>query len=98
MDGLLGEGGGKGYVGPPVKLLGGGPGPPWPPLFLRLCRVNLVTQSLWSNMLVWSRAVHLPKETIRIARANGEDSDQPVHSIHLALHTATLCDLFCYLM
>ena len=28
-------GGAKGYVGPPLKLLGG-PGPPWPPLFLRL--------------------------------------------------------------
>ena len=29
-------GGAKGYVGPPLKLFGGGPGPPWPPLFLRL--------------------------------------------------------------
>ena len=25
-----GGGGGKGYVGPPLKLLGGGPGPPLP--------------------------------------------------------------------
>ena len=24
-------------LAPPLKLLGGGPGPPWPPLFLRLC-------------------------------------------------------------
>ena len=34
MGGLLGgggEGGGKGYVGPPLKLFGGGPGPPLPP-------------------------------------------------------------------
>ena len=92
-----GRGGAKGMLAP-LSNYWGGAWPPWPPLFLRLCRVNLVTQSLWSNMLVWSRAVHLPKETIRIARANGEDSDQPVHSIHLALHTATLCDLFCYLM
>ena len=31
MGGLLGGGGGgKGYVGPPLKLLEG-PGPPWPP-------------------------------------------------------------------
>ena len=36
MDGLLG-GGGKGYVGPPLKLLGGGGGGGgWPHLFLRL--------------------------------------------------------------
>ena len=34
MGGLLG-GGGKGYVGPPLKLLGGLAPPP--PLFLRLC-------------------------------------------------------------
>ena len=35
-----GGGGGKGYVGPPLKLLGGlAPlPPPPPPLFLRLCR------------------------------------------------------------
>ena len=33
--GLLG-GGPKGMLAPPPKLLGG-PGPPWPPLFLRLC-------------------------------------------------------------
>ena len=34
VDALLGGGGGggKGYVGPPLKLLGGA----WPPLFLRL--------------------------------------------------------------
>ena len=31
MGGLIGGGGGKGYVGPPFKLLGG-PGPPGPPL------------------------------------------------------------------
>ena len=31
-------GGAKGYVGPPSQIIGGGgPGPPWPPLFLRLC-------------------------------------------------------------
>ena len=35
MGGLLG--GPKGMLAPPLKLLGGGPGPPWPPLFLRLC-------------------------------------------------------------
>ena len=34
MGGLLG--GPKGMLAPPLKLLGG-PGPPWPPLFLRLC-------------------------------------------------------------
>ena len=33
MGGLLG--GPKGMLAPPLKLLGG-PGPPWPPLFLRL--------------------------------------------------------------
>ena len=27
----MGGGGGKGYVGPPLKLLGGGAWPPWPP-------------------------------------------------------------------
>ena len=27
---IWGGGGGKGYVGPPLKLLGGGPGPPLP--------------------------------------------------------------------
>ena len=26
-----------------------------------------------------------------IARANGEDSDQPAQSIHPSLHTATFC-------
>ena len=37
VGGLLGGGGGgKGYFGPPLKLLGGC-GPPCPPLFLRLC-------------------------------------------------------------
>ena len=30
-------GGGKGYVGPPSQIIGGGLAPPWPPLFLRLC-------------------------------------------------------------
>ena len=34
MGGLLG--GPKGMLAPPLKLFGG-PGPPWPPLFLRLC-------------------------------------------------------------
>ena len=34
MGGLLG--GPKGMLAPTLKLLGG-PGPPWPPLFLRLC-------------------------------------------------------------
>ena len=33
------EGGPKGMLAPPLKLLGG-PGPPWPPLFLRLCSIN----------------------------------------------------------
>ena len=33
VDALLG--GPKGMLAPPLKLLGG-PGPPWPPLFLRL--------------------------------------------------------------
>ena len=33
MGGLLGEGG-KGYVGPPLKLLGGLPPPPPPPSWL----------------------------------------------------------------
>ena len=41
IGGLLGGGGGKGYVGPPLSNYWGGglapPGPPWPPLFLRLC-------------------------------------------------------------
>ena len=31
-----GGGGAKGMLAPPLKLLGG-LGPPWPPLFLRLC-------------------------------------------------------------
>ena len=31
MGGLLGGGGGKGYVGPPTLKLLGGPGPPGPP-------------------------------------------------------------------
>ena len=31
MGGLLGGGGGKGYVGPPSQIIGGGPGPPGPP-------------------------------------------------------------------
>ena len=35
VDALLG--GPKGMLAPPLKLLGGGPGPPCPPLFLRLC-------------------------------------------------------------
>ena len=35
VGGLLG--GPKGMLAPPLKLLGG-PGPPWPPLFLRLCK------------------------------------------------------------
>ena len=39
-------GGAKGYVGPPLKLLGG-PGPPAPPpLFLRLCTCRMVSHSL----------------------------------------------------
>ena len=40
VDALLGGGGegggGKGYVGPPPSQIIGGPGPPGPPLFLRL--------------------------------------------------------------
>ena len=36
--GLLG--GPKGMLAPPPKLLGG-PGPPWPPLFLRLCALHI---------------------------------------------------------
>ena len=32
-------GGPKGMLAPPLKLLGG-PGPPWPPLFLRLCYIK----------------------------------------------------------
>ena len=37
--GWINGGGGKGYVGPPLKLLGGGPGPPGPPLPtpMRIC-------------------------------------------------------------
>ena len=35
VGGLLG-GGGKWYVGTPSQIIGGGAGPPWPPLFLRL--------------------------------------------------------------
>ena len=31
MGGLLGGGGGKGYVAPPSQIIGGGPGPPCPP-------------------------------------------------------------------
>ena len=31
-----------------------------------------------------------PREMTRIARANGEDSDQPAHSIHPSLNTAIL--------
>ena len=42
VGGLLG-GGPKGMLAPPLKLLGG-PGPPWPPLFLRLCSVSLITR------------------------------------------------------
>ena len=35
--------GAKGYVAPPPpsQIIGGGPGPPWPPLFLRLCEYVL---------------------------------------------------------
>ena len=36
-------GGPKGMLAPPLKLLGGGgPGPPWPPLFLRLWNSKLI--------------------------------------------------------
>ena len=41
VGGLLGGGGGggaKGMLAPPLRLLGGAGPPPWPPLFLRLCR------------------------------------------------------------
>ena len=38
VGGLLG--GPKGMLAPPLKLLGG-PGPPWPPLFLRLCLFSM---------------------------------------------------------
>ena len=42
VGGLLGGGGGgrKGYVGPPPSQIIGGPGPPAPPLFLRLSKLN----------------------------------------------------------
>ena len=42
VDALLG--GPKGMLAPPLKLLGG-PGPPWPPLFLRLCSYD--ASSIW---------------------------------------------------
>ena len=35
VGGLLG--GPKGMLAPPLSNYWGGPGPPWPPLFLRLC-------------------------------------------------------------
>ena len=42
VGGLLGGGGGQRYVGPPSQIIGGGAGPPWPPLFLRLCMCSCV--------------------------------------------------------
>ena len=47
VDALLG--GPKGMLAPPLKLLGG-PGPPWPPLFLRLC-IILAQNAYWFNTL-----------------------------------------------
>ena len=41
MGRLLGREGGKGYVAPPLKLLGGGAAPAPPPFFLRLCNEKL---------------------------------------------------------
>ena len=55
VGGLLGGGGAKGYVGPPLKLLGGGRGLA-PPLFLRLCEQRssfLVTRV--SSLCLWVR-------------------------------------------
>ena len=53
MGGLLG--GTKGYVGPPLSNYWGGlapPPPPWPPLFLRLCKVDGYTFS-GSNSVIF---------------------------------------------
>ena len=47
MDGLLG--GPKGMLAPPLKLLGG-PGPPWPPLFLCLCNYGKFVLILHKNI------------------------------------------------
>ena len=55
-----------------------------------LIKVTLVTQAVWSNILVWSWTVHVPREMTLISRANGESLDQPEHSIHPSLQTATL--------
>ena len=49
MDYWGGGGGGKGYVGPPSKIIGGA----WPPLFLRLCDFH-------SNLLLVRESVTGP--------------------------------------
>ena len=57
--------------------------------------MNLVTQAVWLNMLIWSWVVHEPRAMTLIARANGEDSDNPAHLLRIT--QLRFRDLFCYL-
>ena len=70
MGGLLG--GPKGMLAPPLKLLGG-PGPPWPPLFLRLCLNYQKTYnkhiSLYAKICIYNPATNT-KHIVLCTKAN----------------------------
>ena len=53
-------------LAPPLKLLGGGAGPPWPPLFLRLCwKGNACTRKKLLMQYLSKYNVFLPRNCVK---------------------------------